>query len=48
MHAVQLSCPQCGAPLPLRQGQTIVICAWCNTSSRVFPVSPIEVVGKAP
>ncbi|EYF06404.1 hypothetical protein [Chondromyces apiculatus] len=35
MHALHVSCPHCGAPLPLQPTQRITICAYCNTSTRI-------------
>lgn len=35
MHVHHLTCPNCGAPLPLEAAQRLALCAYCNTSVRV-------------
>lgn len=35
MHVHPLTCPSCGAPLPLEAAQRLALCAYCNTSVRV-------------
>lgn len=40
MLLVKAVCPNCGAPLGLRDGQTHVICAYCDLSLRVESAAP--------
>lgn len=32
-----LHCPNCGAPLPVRPGQTLAACVYCNSTVRLTP-----------
>ena len=35
MSIESLNCPQCGAPLNLKPGQTLAACGYCNSSLRI-------------
>ena len=35
MPAYSLDCPNCGAPLPVMQNQSIAICVYCNSSVQI-------------
>lgn len=45
MSVESLNCPQCGAPLTLKPGQTLAVCGYCNSSVRV---TESVMVGTAP
>lgn len=38
--ASRVTCPSCGAPLPVQPGQRHVICVFCNSSSLVHAAHP--------
>jgi hypothetical protein len=39
MSIESLNCPQCGAPLNLKAGQTLAACGYCNSSLRISPAA---------
>ena len=39
MRIESLDCPQCGAPLALKPGQTLAACVYCNATVRITPAS---------